>query len=82
MYEIQLSLQAKKFLKKLNAKERRRIYAVLERVRIRPHHYAKKLVASDYFRIRVGTLRLIVDIKDGELIVLVVEIGERRNIYK
>jgi mRNA interferase RelE/StbE len=34
-----------------------------------------------YWRYRVGDYRLICDLQDGKLVVLVLEIGNRRDIY-
>tara|TARA_Y100000310_G_C20696429_1_gene826063 strand:- start:1909 stop:2160 length:252 start_codon:yes stop_codon:yes gene_type:complete len=82
MYETFLTNEAKKFLKKLNVKDQKRIISTLERCRVRPHSYVKKLVASPYFRLRVGDYRVILDIKGDKLLIIVIEIGHRKNIYK
>ena len=37
---------------------------------------------SGLWKYRVGTFRLICEIRDGELIVLVIELGHRGEIYK
>jgi mRNA interferase RelE/StbE len=43
----------------------------------------KKLVGSEHtFRIRVGDYRVIYDIKDNTLVVLVVRIRHRRDVYR
>jgi mRNA interferase RelE/StbE len=41
----------------------------------------KKLTAVDAWRIRVGDYRVIYQIHDDRLIVLVVRIGHRRDVY-
>lgn len=44
---------------------------------------AKKLTGStDLYRMRVGNCRIIYKIEDAELIVLLVKIGHRRDIYR
>lgn len=35
-----------------------------------------------YWRYRVGDFRIICDIRDGELCVLVIQIGNRREVYR
>ncbi len=35
-----------------------------------------------YWRYRVGDMRIICDIQDGEMCVLVIEIGNRREVYR
>jgi mRNA interferase RelE/StbE len=71
-----------KQLKKLSKDEQKRIISVLTRIQIRPHSYVKKLIVSPYFRLRVGEYRVILDIKNKELIIHVLEVAHRRNIYK
>ena len=47
----------------------------------RPHGY-KKLKGEDAYRIRVGDYRVIYEIDDGKIIVTVVSVGHRKDIYK
>jgi len=82
MYEIILSDKAKKQLIKLDKDLQRRIGFSFERIKIRPHSFAKKLAGSPYFRLRVGNYRIILDIKQDKLIIMVIEMGPRKNIYK
>jgi mRNA interferase RelE/StbE len=48
----------------------------------RPEGYAKLKGSDNLFRIRVGPYRIIYTIQDDKLIVLVLEIGDRKDIYK
>ena len=41
----------------------------------------KKLVGLPYYRIRIGDYRVIFDIQDDNLIILVLEVGHRKKIY-
>lgn len=43
---------------------------------------SKKLVNTDAYRIRVGDYRMVYAVKDASLIVLVVKVGHRSDIYK
>ncbi len=47
----------------------------------RPRGY-KKLKGEDAYRIRVGDYRVIYEIEDKKVIVTVVSVGHRKNIYK
>jgi mRNA interferase RelE/StbE len=47
----------------------------------RPYGY-KKLKGEDAYRIRVGDYRIIYEINDDRIIVTVVSIGHRKDIYK
>jgi mRNA interferase RelE/StbE len=48
----------------------------------RPEGYIKLKGADNLFRIRVGPYRIIYTIQDDKLIVLVLEIGDRKDVYK
>ena len=82
MYDILFSLTAKRQLQGLEKETQKHIIAVLERIRVRPERFVKKLVADPGYRLRVGEYRVIMDIDKGNLLVLVIKIGHRRNIYK
>jgi len=43
---------------------------------------SKKLVGADAWRIRIGDWRVIYQIRDEKLTVLVVRVGHRRDIYE
>ncbi|MDR1146885.1 MAG: type II toxin-antitoxin system RelE/ParE family toxin [Verrucomicrobiales bacterium] len=49
-----------------------------------PADYGKLMVGGyfGYIRYRVGAYRLICEIRNHELVVLIVEVGHRREIYK
>lgn len=80
MYEIIFYNRAREQFEKLPLLLRNRITSYLQRIRIRPFNFVKKLIGTLYYRGRGGEYRLILDIKKRELIV--VELGHRRNIYK
>ncbi|MBC1353866.1 type II toxin-antitoxin system RelE/ParE family toxin [Listeria innocua] len=48
-----------------------------------PRHHGKSLVGNrvGQWRYRVGDYRLIAEIQDNEVIVLILNIGHRRDIY-
>jgi mRNA interferase RelE/StbE len=49
----------------------------------RPHANLKKLAGyQDRYRLRVGDYRVIYDVIDAELVILVVGVGHRREIYR
>ena len=82
MYELVYSDEARKQLKKLNKYVQARILHTLERIRLRPQHHIKKLVGNPYFSLRVGDYRAILDVQENKLIIFVIEVGHRRNIYQ
>jgi len=82
MYEIILSDQALKQIEKLEKSVQERIFKVLERIRIRPEAYVTKLVGDAGYKLRVGDYRVILDIEESKLQILVVKAGHRKNIYE
>jgi mRNA interferase RelE/StbE len=82
MYEINYSNSARKFLKKLDKEKQKHILSVLERSRIRPESHFERLVGEKAYKLRAGDYRIIADIYSNQLVILVIKIGHRKNIYK
>jgi len=82
MYEIRYAQTAAKAITKLPKEIQKRILASLERARIRPEKYFERLVGEQAYKLRIGDYRVIADIHDRELLILVIKVGHRRNIYK
>lgn len=80
MYQIVIKKQAKKFIDRLPLNERRRVVAAIEQL---PNgEDIKKLKGhSDLLRLRVGDYRIIYTVDHGELIVMVIDVGNRGQIY-
>ena len=81
-YAIEFSEPAEKQFRKLEKSVQERIFLALERIKIRPYDFVKKLVGVPYYRFRVGDYRIILDIRNDKLIIFVIEVGHRKNIYK
>ena len=80
MYRIFLKKKAKKFIDGLPANERRRVVAAIEL--LPDGEDIKKLKGHEnLFRLRVGGYRIIYTIDNGELIVYVIDVGSRGQIY-
>jgi len=82
VYELEFTDTFRRQFSKLEKLIKQRIITALERIRIRPDYFVKRLVGSPYHRLRIGDYRIILDIKHNKLIILVMELGHRRNIYK
>lgn len=81
MYRIIIRKKAKKFIDKLPKNERLRIAKAIQML---PNgEDIKKLKGSeDLLRLRVGDYRIIYTVDHGELVVIVVDAGNRGQIYK
>ena len=82
MYEVIFTDEAKKQLASLDVFLRQKIGSIIERIKIRPHKFARRLYNSKYYRIRVDNYRVILDIQDVKLIIYVIEMEPRNKIYK
>ncbi len=82
MYEIVFSDKAKQQFKKLEKQIQERIGSVLERIKIRPHSFVEKLVGEQGYKLRVGDYRVFLDIDNYKLIILILKLGHRKNVYK
>ena len=80
MYDLIYTEVVRKQLKKCDKDLQVRIISSLERCRIRPYVHIKKIVGSKYYRLRVGDYRIILNIVDEKLVILVLELGHRKNI--
>jgi mRNA interferase RelE/StbE len=87
-WQIDLTASAARQLRKLDQAEAKRITTFL-RQRLAPlddpRSIGKALVGphlGTYWRYRVGNYRIICDIEDGALRILVIEIGNRREVYR
>jgi len=64
IYSLEYTKQAFGQLKNLDLEAQTRILSTLERCRIRPYAYLKKLIGCPYFRLRAWKYRVIVNIVD------------------
>ncbi|CUX20269.1 MULTISPECIES: type II toxin-antitoxin system RelE/ParE family toxin [Agrobacterium] len=88
IWTIEYHTLVQKEMRKINPEVRRRIRSFLhERLAALddPRQTGAALQGSElgnYWRYRVGDYSIICDIQDHKLVVLVVEIGHRREIYR
>jgi mRNA interferase RelE/StbE len=83
-YRVTLAPAAARQLRKLDPQVRRRIQAALELLATEPRPpAATQLVGgAGEWRIRTGDYRVIYEIHDDHLVVLVLRVGHRRDIYR
>lgn len=83
-YRIQVAPAAVRQLRKLDAAARRRVQAAIELLADDPRPSgAKKLARGNgEWRVRTGDYQILYEIHDETLLVLVVALGHRRDIYQ
>ena len=83
-YRVQVAPAAVRQLRKLDGTALRRVQAAIELLAEEPRPSgARKLVGGDgEWRVRTGDYRIVYEINDGVLLVLVVAEGHRREIHQ
>ena len=83
MYEIIFRNPAKRFLKNLSKGSQKKILEKIEKLKDNPR-IGKPLTGNlrGLWRLRFDNYRIVYRIKDQELIVYVMNIGDREGIYK
>ena len=84
MYTIEFTPNARRHLKKAPKDMAIRILAALKQLAEAPYQNTnvKKLVGSDFYRLRVADWRVIYDIYDDKLVITVLEMGHRKEVYR
>lgn len=87
-WTIEYARSARKFVEKLNPETRKRIRSFLEE-RLATLHDPRQIGDAlqgarlgNYWRYRVGDYRIICDLQDSRQVVLVIEIGNCRDVYR
>ncbi len=83
MHAVEFLPSAARALKKLDPAVQRRIARRIDRLAEDPRADAVKLRGpDDVWRARVGDYRVLYAIEDQRLVVLVIKIGHRRDVYR
>lgn len=83
MFEVKFTKQAIKDLKKVDKTILVRVKKYINELKQNPRNKGKQLSGNLHglWRYRIGKYRIIVEIKDDELILLVVKVSKRENVY-
>lgn len=80
-YKIKFTEATIRILEKMEKSDAQRI---LERINLLvpdPFHYVKHLKGVPLYSMRIGKYRVIMSIERENLVILVVDIGRRKNVY-
>jgi mRNA interferase RelE/StbE len=83
-YQIKFVKQAARQFKALPPQEQERLQPKIDALagEPRPNGVVKLAGEDDLYRIRVGDYRIIYCIQDEQLLILVVKIGHRKDVYR
>jgi mRNA interferase RelE/StbE len=81
-YNLFFDEKAIEQLEKYPKEIRNRIFNKLQSTKNNPYHFFEKLEGRPEYKLRVGDYRIIADISDKKIKILVLYIGHRKNVYK
>ena len=84
MYSIEFKPRAWKFIEDQSTKIQHQLFAHIEALALNPRPAGCKLLHTieKLYRIRSGNFRVIYQIQDKILLVVIVKVGDRKNIYR
>lgn len=81
VYNILITNAAKNQLAKLDKQTAKRITKKLHEITENPFLHVTKLVGLEIYKLRIGDYRVLLNIQKNNLIIIIIEIGHRRNVY-
>lgn len=82
-YRIEFKKSAVKEIRKLSGQDVKKIIRSIEALSNDPRPVgSSKLSGGDCYRIRCGDYRILYKIEDGLLIVCVIKVGHRKEVYR
>jgi mRNA interferase RelE/StbE len=82
-YKIEVAKKVQKSFQSIPKKDALRILEAIQDLAENPRpQNAKKLTGEELYRLRVGLYRVIYEIIDHTLVITVVKVGHRKDIYK
>jgi mRNA interferase RelE/StbE len=83
-YNVEYAPAAERQLKRLSSKTRERIVTATAKLGENPRHAGVKQLAGQHevYRVRVGDYRILFEIEDDNLIVLVLRVADRKDAYR
>lgn len=82
-FDLEFAPSVKKDLKKVHKSDVPRILDAIDQLQNNPKPPgSKKLVNEELYRIRLGVYRIVYEIHEGKLVVLIVKVGHRKHVYK
>ena len=80
-YEVKWTETSTRLLEKMESVDAERILEKMKLVSKNPFHYVKRLKGVPLYSLRTGKYRVIMSIERENLVILVVDVGNRKNVY-
>lgn len=82
LWQVMWSEKSVKQLKKIDKKNARKIRDSVLEISDNPYQKVTRLTDSPFFRLRIGSYRVILDLQQNKVIVFVIQVDHRRKIYE
>ncbi len=69
-------------MKSLPKDVQRRVIGVLQRAKITPWKYVRKIAGTEWYRLRAGDYRIVVKIEDDDDTIYVLRVAHRKKVYR
>jgi len=82
-YSLKIKRSALKELHRLDKQDRLRIVEAIDKLCENPH--VGKLLKGEFSglrRVRVGAFRIVYEINEGEVLVLILRVAQRKDVYR
>jgi mRNA interferase RelE/StbE len=82
-YKLSFKKSVAKDLRQIPKQHLKRILARIDSLAENPRpEGCVKLTAKEYYRVRLGQYRIVYEIRDNELVIIVIKVGHRSSVYK
>ncbi len=82
-YSVEIKKSAVREIKKLSKDDLKKVLATINNLQDNPRPQgAVKLTVKEIYRIRAGNFRILYEIFDNLLLILIVKVGHRREVYR
>lgn len=82
-YKIEIKKSAQKEIQSLPPQDIKRVVAKIQLLAANPRSAdSKKLTSQDQYRVRVGQYRILYEIHDDILLIMIVRVANRKEVYR
>jgi len=83
-YRVEVSATAERQLRKLPRAEQVRVIRTVQALSVDPRPPGSRQLSGhdDVFRVRVGRYRVLYSIEDRRLVIIVLKVGDRKDVYR
>ena len=81
-YKIRIKKSVKKDISSFDKKTNQRLFKSIQKLQSNPYTNAKKLTGKEFYRVRVGKYRIVYEIIETDLEIIIYKIRHRKDIYK